>query len=104
MADVNAITVGRTAVSLGAGRQEADEPVYAKAGIVFHKEVGDEVTKGDVVATVYCERGEEILERGRRKIEGAIEYSTTAVQIPAIITHQVTSNGVKGFRIPAVLQ
>lgn len=74
------------------------------AGIVFHKKVGDKVSKGEAVATIYCERSEEILEQARCKIEEAIEYSTTPVQVPVIITHQVTSNGVKEFTLPKVLQ
>ena len=104
MADVNAITVGRAAVSLGAGRLEADEPVDATAGIVFYKKVGDQVTKGIVVVTIHCERSKEILKQARCKIEKAIEYSTTPVQVPAMITHQVSSDGVQEFTMPTVLQ
>jgi pyrimidine-nucleoside phosphorylase len=104
VADVNAMIVGRAAVSLGAGRLEADEPVDATAGIVFYKKVGDQVTKGIVVATIHCERSKEILKQARCKIEKAIEYSTTPVQVPAIITHQVSSDGVQEFTMPTVLQ
>lgn len=104
MADVNALTVGRTSVSLGAGRQEADEPVDATAGIMFFKKVGDVVSKGEAVAALYCERSQQILEQARCKIEEAVEYSTTPVQVPDIISHHVNSSGVKAFTVPTVFQ
>ena len=104
LADVNALVVGRTAVALGAGRLEADEPVDATAGILFHKKAGDAVSKDDVVATLYCNRSEETLERARHNIQESIVYSPTQVLVPAIVTHQVASNGVKAFSMPAILQ
>ena len=103
IADVNALTVGRTAVLLGAGRLVADEPVDPTAGVLFHKKVGQVVAKGDAVAILYCNRSEEVLDKARKHIVEAIEYSTTPVHIPAIITHHVTTDGVREFTMPMVL-
>lgn len=103
VAKVNALTVGRVGVSLGAGRTVADEPVDATAGILFHKKVGNAVVKDHAVATLYCNRNEETLDQARQKIQEAIEYSSTPVAVPAIISHQVTSSGAKEFSMPAAL-
>jgi len=92
------------AVSLGAGRVVADEPVDATAGVLFHRKVGDAIIEGDIVATIYCNRSKEVLEKASAHMEGAIEYSTTQVKVPAIITHKVTSCGVGEFTMPEVFQ
>lgn len=51
---VNARAIGETSVELGAGRAKKGDPVDHAVGIVVHYKVGDEVKKGDVLATVYA--------------------------------------------------
>lgn len=104
LADVNALTVGRTAVALGAGRMVADEPVDATAGVFFHKKVGDAVSKGYSLVTLYCNCSEKTLEQARRSIQDSIVYSTTPVLVPSVVTHQVSSNGIMEFTMPTALQ
>ena len=45
--------IGRTAVVLGAGRSKKDEPIDLTAGILLCKKTGDEIKKGQPLATLY---------------------------------------------------
>ena len=51
---LDAETVGRAAVLLGAGRAEKGSTIDHAAGIVFHKKTGDAVSIGDPLATLYA--------------------------------------------------
>ena len=51
---LDAETVGRAAVLLGAGRAEKDSTIDHAAGIVLHKKTGDAVSMGDPLATLYA--------------------------------------------------
>jgi thymidine phosphorylase len=101
VAKIDALLVARTAVSLGAGRTIADEPVDAKAGIWLHVKVGQAVKEGDPVAAIY---GSNSLDYASAQIQNAIQYSLTAVAAPVIITHRVTANGVEEFFMPDILK
>src|SRR5690625_7278776 len=48
--------VGRGAVALGAGRLRKEDSVDPLAGIVFDKRLGDSVSPGDRIATLYSSR------------------------------------------------
>jgi pyrimidine-nucleoside phosphorylase len=101
VADIDALLVGRTSVSLGAGRIISDEPVDATAGILLHKKVGQAIKVGELVATVY---GNKDLEQATTQIQSAIQYSSTPVVVPVIITHRVTANGMEDFCMPEILK
>ena len=51
---LDAETVGRAAVLLGAGRAEKGNTIDHAAGIVLHKKTGDAVSIGDPLATLYA--------------------------------------------------
>ncbi|MBO5489094.1 MAG: pyrimidine-nucleoside phosphorylase [Eubacterium sp.] len=51
--------IGITAGVLGAGREKKDSVIDNSAGLIVHKKIGDYVTEGDVVATLYCETKEQ---------------------------------------------
>lgn len=50
----DALTVGRSAVLLGAGRQRKEDDVDPGAGITLHAKRGDRVSVGEPLATVFC--------------------------------------------------
>lgn len=106
ISDIDALVVGRVAVDLGAGRRVADEAVEPRAGIWFHKKVGGAVKEGEVVATLYTQIEEEdAVAPLVQRVAQAIQYSSTPVQEPPIVTHVVTSkDGTKEFVMPKVLQ
>jgi pyrimidine-nucleoside phosphorylase len=51
---IDAFAVGRAAQLAGAGRQRADDSVDPAAGVVLSAVVGDTVSEGQVLATVYA--------------------------------------------------
>ena len=51
--DIKALALGELSVSLGAGRRTKEESIDHSVGIVVHKDVGDKVNVGDVLATLY---------------------------------------------------
>ena len=54
---IDAEAIGRAAMRLGAGRETKEETIDPEAGIVLGRVVGEAVAAGDVLATLYTERG-----------------------------------------------
>jgi len=53
---MDAEKVGLLACVLGAGREKKGDAIDYGAGIVLHKKTGDQIKKGDVVATLYTKK------------------------------------------------
>ena len=45
--------LGEAAMLLGAGRATIDDKIDWGVGIVLNKKVGDKISKGDILATIY---------------------------------------------------
>lgn len=79
VAGIEAESVGKSALVLGAGRETKESQIDLSVGIVIHKKMGDYVAKGESVATLYyndetkCEGAESIL-------RAAYQLSETAIQ------------------------
>ena len=50
---IDALVVGKLSVELGAGRRTKEDKIDYSVGVKLHKLVGEEVKKGDVLATLY---------------------------------------------------
>lgn len=50
---IDALKLGKLSISLGAGREKKEDLIDYSAGIRLNKLLGDEVKKGDVLATIY---------------------------------------------------
>ena len=50
---IDALELGKLSVALGAGRKSKEDKIDYGVGIKLHKHVGDEVRKGEVLATLY---------------------------------------------------
>lgn len=53
---IDALQIGELAVSLGAGRLNKEDVIDPCAGIVLNCKVGDSVSKGDILATLYSNK------------------------------------------------
>ena len=51
--EMNALDIGKAAMRLGAGRETKEDQILLDVGIDLHKKIGDQVKKGDVLATLY---------------------------------------------------
>ena len=69
---LDAETVGRVAVLLGAGRAEKDSPIDHAAGILLHRKYGDPVTAGVPLATL-CAASEEQIAAGAERFRAAYD-------------------------------
>lgn len=58
--DVDALQIGHTATVMGSGRMKKEDDVDPLAGIVLNKSVGDRVEEGEVIATLYTQRDDDI--------------------------------------------
>lgn len=50
---IDALAIGEAAMLLGAGRSTKNEKIDLGVGIILNKKVGDTLSKGDVLATIY---------------------------------------------------
>ncbi len=50
---IDALELGKLSVNLGAGRKSKEDKIDYGVGIKLHKHIGEEVKKGDVLATLY---------------------------------------------------
>ena len=53
---LNARTIGLFSMQLGAGRQKKSDPIDLGAGIYLHKKIGEKVTSGERLATLYTNK------------------------------------------------
>ncbi len=74
VADLDARAVGRLAVQLGAGRRVKEDPVDPTAGLVLHRKPGDPVAPGELLATLYTHRRDQ-LDAFRRELLAAYRFA-----------------------------
>lgn len=55
---LDARTIGEISMNLGAGRKKKSSPIDLSAGIVLHKKEGDEIKKGELLATLYTNKSD----------------------------------------------
>jgi pyrimidine-nucleoside phosphorylase len=84
---INALDIGLDAMKLGAGRETADDKIDYAAGIVLRKKVGDKVTKGDILATLYTERPN--FEDIQKDIAASFNMSADPIRVHPIIWDSV---------------
>lgn len=72
---LDALSVGVASWRLGAGRERKEDAVQFGAGIELHKQLGDQVSEGDALMTLFTDTPE--------KFERSIELATEAVNISA---------------------
>jgi pyrimidine-nucleoside phosphorylase len=102
VAHMDALVVGDVSVQLGAGRRVANAPVNMRAGILLHYTVGDSVTKGDAIATVYTDLGD-MMDEAIHRLQSCIEYSDEPLIRLPMVTHRVSSTGTEAVAVPARL-
>ncbi|MED2010883.1 pyrimidine-nucleoside phosphorylase [Brevibacillus borstelensis] len=75
---IDAETVGHASVVLGAGRLTKEMPIDLAVGIVLAKKRGDQVRKGDVLATVHA-NDEKLLKQAVEELKGAYTYDSESL-------------------------
>jgi pyrimidine-nucleoside phosphorylase len=85
--------VGMTSLILGGGRETKDSVIDLSVGLKIHKKIGDSVTKGESLATLYAnDRGK--LEEARQRLLGAYEIGSQKPDELKYVYAIVTKDGV----------
>ena len=93
---MHADKLGKAAMVLGAGRQKKEECIDYNSGIILHKKIGDEVKKGDVIATLYTsdsKKGKDAIDI----LKNAIEFSDEKTYSKPLILAKVSYQGVERY-------
>ena len=90
----NCLEIGLAGVLIGAGRQRKEDAIDHSAGIMIHKKVGDKVSTGDELATVYSNR-EAAIENACMKIEQAYRIGYNAPDKKPLILGIADKNGFR---------
>jgi len=87
---IDALEVGLSAVTLGAGRTRADQSVDPAVGIVIDAKLGDRVEAGQPLAHVHA-RSEGDAEAVISRVRGAFEIGDAPVEKQALVIERIES-------------
>ncbi len=90
VSSIDAYTIGLAGVYLGVGRDTAADPVYPNVGFVFDRKAGDEVRKGERVATVYGKDAKS-LEAARTMIAEALKVGPAKPAPKPLVVKEITA-------------
>ncbi len=86
--------IGMISVSLGAGREVADEKIDHSAGIVICRKTGDAVKAGEAVAYLHTNCSE-VLDQAKSRYERALTFARERPEKEPLIYAYITKEGVK---------
>ena len=84
ISQMDAEIIGIASVILGAGRETKDDSIDMSAGIILRKKTGDEIKKGDILATFYTCK-EESFSSAENKFLESLEFSDIKPQKQPLI-------------------
>ncbi len=88
---INAEVIGRSAMLLGAGRENKESQIDLSAGIVLNKKVGDPVKTGEPLAVAHA-NGTERLEQVRELVQSAYQIGDVKPEPQRLILGTVPGN------------
>ena len=80
---IDSLSIGVSAMKLGAGREKMSDTIDMSAGILLRKKVGDRVEKGEVLAL--CHTNKEGVDEVLREVHDAFQLSATPITVPPIV-------------------
>ncbi len=87
--------VGTACVILGGGRERKEDSIDPAVGIVLHKKVGDAVSSGEALATIYY-NAEAPAVRARQLLEESYQIADSPVRDKRPLIHRVMTQRVIG--------
>jgi pyrimidine-nucleoside phosphorylase len=73
---IDTYQIGVAALELGAGRLKKEDVIDPKAGIIFHKKLGDKLVKGEIVVELFTDK-KNVLDDAKKRIMGALTVAKT---------------------------
>jgi pyrimidine-nucleoside phosphorylase len=89
VARLDALTVARASIVLGAGRERKGEPIDLAVGVELHAKVGDAVARGQPIATLHANNAARA-DEANRLLDQAITISTEPVQAGPLILERIS--------------
>ncbi len=80
--------IGTASVVLGGGREKKEDAVDPAVGLVLHKKIGDEVSQGEPLCTVYY-NSDQRLEEALALLRTGYHLAPVAPEIPRTLIHQI---------------
>ncbi len=84
VSEIDTYQLGVAALELGAGRVKKEDCIDPKAGIIFHKKIGDNLSKGEVIAEMFTDK-KNVLGAAETRILDAIRVSKNKPKKPKLI-------------------
>lgn len=97
LSEIDALEVGKIALTLGAGRMRSEDEVDHAAGIQFLVKRGDRVRRGDPIALLYA-RDRRTAARSSALLRGAIRVSRSRPKLRPVVVGKVTRAGIEDLR------
>lgn len=95
---INTMELGLVSMRLGAGRETKADVIDMAAGIVLNKKLGDKVSKGDLLLTMYTERPN--MNFLVSSVLNYFDFSDEPVEVPPTVEELISFDSDKGeFRI-----
>ena len=86
---IKADMIGNASVELGAGRLKKTDAIDYGAGICIYKKIGDKVSKGDAICTLYKGKGSNIdedrLEKAAELAFDAFVFTEDKPEVPSVV-------------------
>lgn len=96
ISNMNAETIGKAAMILGAGRETKDSVIDYAAGLVMHKKLGDAVKAGESLATLFTSN-ESLLDSAQICYAEAVTIGSVKPVKPPLMYARVALNHVEKF-------
>ena len=95
----NTTAIGMLAVELGAGRKKVEDVIDPAAGMVFNKKTGDQVSRGELIATLFANRAG-IVEQAAARLGSYVRVSDAQPPVPPLIHTYLDAGGEKPWATP----
>jgi len=97
VAEIDALELGLTSITLGAGREKIVDVIDPMAGIMLHHKVGNKVMSGDLLATFFTDR-EAVLETARLRIANAFHIASRKPEPKPLILDIIDKDGIREWK------
>ena len=94
LARMDTAALGNAAQTMGAGRRTKEDVIDPAVGIVMNKRLGDKVSPGEPLATLYA-RTEESASAAAAAVRNALVFSDTPAEKPTLVYAVVTRDGIR---------
>jgi pyrimidine-nucleoside phosphorylase len=92
--------VGHGIIALGGGRRTMDDDIDPSVGFVITVKPGDNVQKGEKIATIHA-RDDQHLAAGRAALAEAIEIGDSVIPPLELISHRMSTRGRDKWKGPS---